>query len=166
LRVSFEYKIVRLWKQPVETFLEGGPGLLPLAPLCRLPGGMSKTEALRLVVREIDRRVAAMPNNASAVRLITAAFILTGLRVAKDSLGEIFKGVRIMHETVAWDAYLEEGIAKGELKAILSIGKHQFGKPDAKTKAALMAIQDLDRLDRMIDNFTKAKSWKELLSIK
>jgi hypothetical protein len=116
LRVSFEYALVRHWKQPVELFLGGGPGLLPLATLCQLPGGMAKIDALRYVVRQIDRRLATLPNHASAVRLMTAEFVMAGLRLPKESLRHVFDGVKIMHETVAWDAYLEEGIVKGELR--------------------------------------------------
>lgn len=166
LQVSFQYKIVRMWEQPLEAFLEGGPDMLPLAPLCRLPRNMSKPAALRHVISEIDRRLAMISNHAKAVRLMTAAFVLTGLRVPKKQLREVFDGVKIMHETVAWDEYLEEGMVKGELKAILKIGTKQFGKPAAKTKAALMAIQDLNRLDRMLDEVMNVKSWTALLSVK
>jgi hypothetical protein len=38
-RVEFEYEMIRLWRQPVEPFLQGGIGLLPLATLCELPKG-------------------------------------------------------------------------------------------------------------------------------
>ncbi|MGH7135497.1 MAG: hypothetical protein ACREHD_07135, partial [Pirellulales bacterium] len=56
-RVEFEYDIVRMWQQPVEPFLHGGLGLLPLATLCRMPEDKPLAEALREVVREIDRRL-------------------------------------------------------------------------------------------------------------
>jgi hypothetical protein len=40
--------------------------------------------ALAEVVREIDRRLATEADHAQAVRLMTASFILTGLRVPKE----------------------------------------------------------------------------------
>jgi hypothetical protein len=46
-RVRFEYDVVRLWREPVEPFLQGGLGLLPLAPLCKMPAGKPLAEALR-----------------------------------------------------------------------------------------------------------------------
>jgi len=41
-------------------------------------------------VREIDRRLAAECNHAQAARLMTAAYILTGLRIHRDTLGSIY----------------------------------------------------------------------------
>src|SRR5271154_2621140 len=48
--VEFRYEIVRMWQQPVEVFLGGGVGLLPLAPLCRMPEDQPLIDALRGVV--------------------------------------------------------------------------------------------------------------------
>jgi hypothetical protein len=80
-RVSFEYDLIRLWEEPVDRFLEGGVGLLPLAPLCKVSGEMTLQQSLRNVIRAIDRRLAAIPDHAKAVRLMTATFILTALRM-------------------------------------------------------------------------------------
>src|SRR5207249_4454715 len=101
-RVEFHYDVVRMWKEPVESFLHGGLGLLPLATLCRMPDDKPLREALREVVREIERRLLQETDHAQAVRLMTAAFILTGLRVQKDELSTIYHGVRIMHESTAF----------------------------------------------------------------
>jgi predicted transposase YdaD len=167
-RLEFEYDVVRMWQQPVEPFLHGGLGLLPLAPLCRMPEDQPLADALREVVREIDRRLAQEAEHAQAVRLMTAAFILTGLRVAKETLAGIYDGVRIMHESTAYDVILEEGCAKGELRAshrlLLRQGRQRFGPADAATEAALTSIQDLDRLERMADAVLTAASWPELLA--
>src|ERR1017187_3779336 len=103
LRVSFQCEVMRLWQQPVEPFLEGGLGLLPLAPLCKLPPHGSPRIALRNVVRAIDRRLAALPDHAQAIRLMTAAFILTGLRVRGKELPNLFEGVQVVHKSSAWD---------------------------------------------------------------
>ena len=84
-RVEFEYGVVRMWQQPVEPFLCGGLGLLPLATLCRMPEDKPLAEALREVVREIDRRLIQECEHSQAVRLMTAAFILTGLRSKRVS---------------------------------------------------------------------------------
>lgn len=96
-RVEFEYDVVRMWQEPLVPFLHGGLGLLPLATLCKLPEGRPLREALRELVREIDRRLIQETDHAHAVRLMTAAYILTGLRVQKEDLASIYDGVRIMH---------------------------------------------------------------------
>ena len=77
-----------------------------------------------------------------SVRLMTAAFILTGLRVRKGNVASSYEGVKIMHESVAWDEIEEEGMVKGEMLAILKLARKRFGEPDAKTLAALNAILD------------------------
>ena len=57
---------------------------------------------------------------------------------------------------------------KGEVKAtrqnILVIGKRVIGDPDIQAIAALEAISDLDRLNRMMNRVLDVKSWQELLS--
>ena len=134
--------MVRLWKQPIDPFLKGGLGLLPLAPLCKLPKGKPLTEALREVVGEIDRRLAEETNHAQAVKLMTAALILTGSRVPKESLGAIYDGVKIMHESNAYDMILDEGRIEGQISLLLRQGRKRFGPPSPKIKAALTAIKD------------------------
>ncbi len=163
-----------MWKKPVELFLNGGPRLLPLAPLCQLPKGKPLAVALRDVVREIDRRLAQETDHAQAVRLMTAAFILTGMRVPKDSLASIYDGVKIMHESTAYDMILDEGLSKGraegraegEIRLLRLLGEDRFGAPTSRTEAALATIQDLGRLERMAKALWSAKSWKELLATK
>ena len=100
--------------------------------------------------------------------VINAAFILTGMRVAKETLASIYDGVKIMHESTAYDMILDEGRVEGELRVshrlLLRQGRKQFGPPDTQTEAALTAIQDIARLERMADAVLTAKSWEELLS--
>jgi predicted transposase YdaD len=177
--VQFKYKVIRMWQQPVETFLQGGLGLLPLATLCQMPANKALTDALREVVREIDRRLGKETSHAEAVRLMNASLILTGLRVRKDEAEVVYQGVQNMSELTAYDEMIEEidkGIAKGriegriegELRGRIRLlqrqGRNKFGPPDAATEAALTAIQDLDRLDRLADAVFTATSWQELLA--
>ncbi len=174
-RLSFEYGVVRLWKQPLDLFLSGGVGLLPLAPLCKMPAGIPLHVALQRVISEIDRTLARLPDQAKAVRLMTAAFILTGLRVPRNSLASIFEEVRIMHKTTAWDEWearydklteREKRLTEREITLLLKFGRQRLGEPDIRTQAVLDAIEDSDRLERMLDQILTVKSWKALLSIK
>jgi hypothetical protein len=150
-RVAFEYDVVRMWQQP-------------LAPLCRMPEVQPLADALRAVVGEVDRRLAQEADHAQAVRLMTAAFILTGLRVAKETLASIYDGVRVMHELTAYDVILEEGELRACHRLLLRQGGKRFGPADAATEAALTSIQDLDRLGRMAEAVLSATSWQELLA--
>jgi len=183
-RIQFEYDVVRMWKQPVGPFLSGGLGLLPLSTLCELPADRPLTAALREIIREIDRRLSAETDHAQAVRLMTASFILTGLRVEKEMLAHLYEGVRIMHESTAYDVWVEEGEKRGEkrgeergekrgmfqgeklgkIRLLTLIGNDRFGTIDPTTALALEAIDDLDRLERMAVAMSGATSWEDLLA--
>ena len=51
-------------------------------------------------------------------------------------------------------------------EVLLKLGRQRFGDPDPKTEAAVIAIEELDRLERMIDVILNVKSWKALLAVK
>jgi len=101
---------------------------------------------------------------------MTAAYVLTALRVRKENVPKIYEGVRIMHQSTAWDQIEEEGIVKGEMSAILKFARKRFGEPDAEILAALNGIQDRERVERMLERMTDVKatvrSWKALLAIR
>jgi hypothetical protein len=129
-----------------------------------MPADQPLTEALREVVREIDRRLAAECEHAQAARLMTAAYILTGLRVRKENMGTIYDGVRIMHESSAFELIEEEGMIKGQQKLLLRQGRKRFGVPDEASINVIHAIKDLDRLERLGDALMDVASWQELLA--
>jgi hypothetical protein len=155
-----------MWHEPVQPFLEGGVTLLPLAVLCQMPERKSLDKSLRDVVREIDRRLAAEPNYAEAVRLMTAAYRLTFLRLPKERVESIFEGASIMHETVAWDEAEDAGYLKSNIETLFELGHQLFGDLDPKTEASLKRIKDIDRTKRMRASILKVKSWKALLGVK
>jgi hypothetical protein len=164
-RVRFEYDVVRLWRQPLQSFLEGGVGLLPLATLCKMPAGMPMEQSLHAVVHEIDQRLAALPDHAQAVRLMSAAFTLASSRFSKDTTRRIFEGVTIMHKPTLWDE-VEEKQMQWSKRLLLRVGRKKFGDPDRKDETAFNKIKELARLDRMIDAIFEANSWKELLAVR
>jgi hypothetical protein len=161
-----------LWRQPLTTFLHGGIGLLPLAPLCELRPDVPLEQALREVVHQIDRRLAAEVPYAQAVKLMTATFVLTGLRAGRPALAEVFQGVKVMHESSAFALYEEKGREEGRQEGrveeshrlLLRLGHTRFGKADDGSESALRAIRDLDRLERLADAVLTAQSWQELLA--
>lgn len=66
------------------------------------------------------------------------------------------------------DDLVEERIplwrAQEARRLLLRQGRKRFGEPDAATVAALEAITDLDRLERMSDAVLDAPGWTELLA--
>lgn len=73
-----------------------------------------------------------------------------------------------MHESTAFDYYVEEGLKRGVIQGqqrqLRSVGRKLLGEPDATTLAALEAIQDEDRLERLALSVLTATSWQELLA--
>ena len=98
-----------------------------------------------------------------ATKLLTDAFLLTGLRVRRDVAARIFRGVRAMHESDTFLAILDEGQEKHAKKAILLVGEKRLGPADETVKTRLEGITDLDRLDRMLLQAVTAAGWQEIL---
>lgn len=97
------------------------------------------------------------------MRLMTAAYILTGLRVKKDAVASIYRGVGLMTEMTAYDEALEEAAIACH-RLLFRLERKRFGDPDAATETELKSIRDLDRLERLADAILSAKSWSELLA--
>ncbi|HTU91123.1 MAG TPA: hypothetical protein VMF69_13680 [Gemmataceae bacterium] len=163
-RMLFKYEVVRLWQKPVRRFLAGHLGTLPLAPLCRLPENVPLEEALASVIRRMDERLQREAPPQQAALLLNTAYILTGLRVSRPVLGQLFEGVRAMRESSAYQAILEEG-AIGEAQAtLLRQGQRKFGSPSDAMTVSVRAIADLERLHRMTDQIPMVSSWDEVLA--
>ena len=166
-RMYFGYEIVRLWKQPAEELLNGPLAIVPLAPLGKLPEGMSKDKALASVVQRVVERLLQDASGGRAKKLLTAAYVLTGLRVQReDIVRELFKGAKGMYESVTYQAIVDEGRVKEAHRILLLQGRERFGKPDAATRKAITAITDLARLERLAKRLNKVASWQELLQTK
>ena len=106
-----------------------------------------------------------------AGKLLTAAFILLGLRFPKPLAERLFQGVRAMEESVTYQAIIEKGIEKGEARGrveearrlLLRQGRIRFGPPDEATQAAVAAIADVERLERWGERLVQVTTWQELL---
>jgi hypothetical protein len=59
---------------------------------------------------------------------------------------------------------LEEGAAKEARKFLLLFGSDRFGQPDPMTRAALEAIDNPERLERLGRRMLQVSSWQELLA--
>jgi hypothetical protein len=150
-RVEFPYEVIRLWERPVEPFLTGGLGLLPLAVLCAMPPDVSLEQALARVVAEIHRRVKAETSPAEAVKMMTAAYMLTGMRVERAIADQIYEEYGMLEESTTYQGTIEKGRIREAHRILLRQGRTRFGPPDAATETALTSVNDLERLERMTD---------------
>ncbi|HZT81463.1 MAG TPA: hypothetical protein VFA26_14640, partial [Gemmataceae bacterium] len=157
--LEFHYRVLRLWQVPVDVFLQGGLGTLPLAPLADVP-----EESLPGVLHRMGERLAREAPPEQEASLWTAAFVLTGLRLPPEALAALYQGVRLMHESSAYQLIMAEGAVKEAKETLLDLGQKRFGQPSPAVTGALENINDLARLHRMRNNLLDVNSWEELLA--
>jgi predicted transposase YdaD len=145
--------------------------MLPLVPLSQVADA-----ELPDAVRRIQERLSRETTSEQASVLWTTTYILMGLRYSEEFANQLLRGVIAMKESVTYQAILREGKAEGRAegraegtrqelhKVLLRQGRKRFGPPDSATAAALEAISDLDRLERMSDRMLEAASWDDLLA--
>jgi predicted transposase YdaD len=159
------YKVVRVWRLPVERLLAGGLGTLPLAPISNV-----RPEELPRVVQRMQERL-RREERARVADLWAATHVLLGLRYEEEFIRLLLQGVIGMKESVTYQAIVAEGLAEGRAlgaveeaqKALLLAGRKPFGEPDEATSAAIHSIHDLPRLEQMIARLFEVRSWQELL---
>ena len=161
--MDFRYEVIELWERPAAQLLTGSLGMLPLAPLARLAAGVAVEVGLAEVIEALTNRVQQEASTEQARRLLTAAFVLTGMRVRSAIAVNLFRGARAMQESSTYQWILSQGAIAEARKFLLRHGRKQFGEPDAATLATLQAIEDLERLERMDERLSDVAGWRELL---
>jgi predicted transposase YdaD len=133
-----------------------------------MPAGVTLEEALPAVLRRIDEQLTREARPEDAAKLWAATFVLTGLRLTRAEALALFQGVHGMKESTTYQYILDEGRAEGAVrearKILLRQGQRRFGPPSDAISAALAAITDLERLERMSDRILEIASWQELLN--
>jgi predicted transposase YdaD len=162
--LEFHFQVIRLWEVPVETLLAGGLGVAPLALLGKFPSGVAPEEGLPGVIEHLARRIETEAPAEEQGTLLAAALILTGLRVKKGQLKQLFKGVFVMRESSAYELILDEGRAEEAQKIIRWLASKRLGSPDESVEFTLKAIEDIERLERIIDRYNDAADWQDLLA--
>jgi hypothetical protein len=115
------------------------------------------------VIQRLIERLQREGSPEQTRKLLTAAYVLTGLRVEFPRAQHLFQGVRAMRESVTYMAILEEGRVEGTRKLLLRMGRVRFGEPDATTQAALQAITDPEQLERLGERLLSVSTWQELM---
>jgi hypothetical protein len=164
-RMNFGYEVVPLWERPTAELLAGPLGTTPLAMLGALPPDVPLPEALTAVAQQLIERLEHEAAPDQLRKLLTAAYLLTGLRVRREVARQVFRGVRAMRDSDTYLAILEEGQEAKAKAIILRQGGKRFGPPGETMTARLTGLSDPQRLDRLIDRLFEgtATSWEDLL---
>ena len=101
----YNYRVVRLWQDDPELYLNSSVTLVPLAPLANV----TPTELPSLIQR-MKERIGEQPRP-QAAKLITAAYLLLGLRYEDDFANQLFEGIEVMKESTTYQSILERGSA-------------------------------------------------------
>jgi hypothetical protein len=161
--MNFSYEVVRLWERPAEGLLAGPLGTAPLAVLGALPEGVPLPDALAAVAQRLIERLEREAPPERARKLLTAAFVLTGLRVKRDVARQVFRGVRAMKDSDTYLAIIDEGREEQVKEDILRLATRRFGPAHEPIRARLHGITDLERLRRLLDRLLDATNWSDLL---
>lgn len=164
---SFGYQVIRVWDIPLDRLLTGGLGTLPLSPISAVTD-----EQLPGIISEMEKRLRHREARRLANQLWAATYILLGLRHPPATVQALMQGVESMKESTTYQAILNEGMREGlaegavseARKLLLRLGSKQLGRPSARTQAALDKINDLNRLETLIERIGTAESWHRLLA--
>ncbi len=163
-KMDYQYEPIRLWERPVAELLAGEVGVLPLALLGQLPAGVDPETGLAGVIQQVTDRLQREAPPEQVRRLLTAAYVLTGLRTSRNRARELFQGVRAMRDSDTYMAILDEGRVEQTKKLILRLGQKTLGAPEETVKATLAGLTDLDRLEHLLERLSEVKTWQELLA--
>jgi hypothetical protein len=121
-------------------------------------------ETLSDLMRRMAERINAEPA-ARAEKLWIATLFLMVLRYEPTFAKQLVYGVYNMRESRMYQSILQEGRAEEAQRLILRQGAIRFGPPDEATRAAVEAIGDLDRLERMSERVVdmSIQDWNGLL---
>jgi predicted transposase YdaD len=169
--MSLGYSVVRLWEIPAEELLNGGIGVVGLAPL-----GMVEPAEVPNVMRRMEERASREVPPSRYDELRTATRFLLGLRYDAEQILGWMQGMSWVRESSLWQIAVDEGVEKGReegreegrieeaRRLVLELGAERLGSPDQAVLNAISRIDDHDTLKRLLrDSFT-AVSWQELLA--
>ncbi|QLE55282.1 DUF4351 domain-containing protein [Nostoc sp. TCL26-01] len=103
-----EYRVIRMWEENPEMFLND-PALLPLAPLT------ATTQPQQLLQRVVQQVSQVEPTQRPEISAYTQ--ILAGLKYRKDLIRQIFRE-GMMRESVIYQEILAEGEQRGEERGL------------------------------------------------
>ena len=162
--LTFRYRAVRVWELPPEQFLNGGVGLLPLAPLAKatkreIPG-LLRQMSVRMETEKISQPERAL--------LWVETALLMGLKFDSGFISQTMQGVKALKESSYYQFILDEGRVEGRGQEarglLLRLGRKRFGEPDAVTIARLERITSLEVLEALSERLLDVESWAELLN--
>ena len=177
--MEFQPEVINLREVPLEPMLTGGLGLLPLAPLCRMPDDQTREQALPEILRRINGRLNDEATPELRDSLWNSTYTLSGLYFRGEEVRPQFERYQIMRESMTYQATLEEGRVEGRVEGrmeglaegsflalrqmVFLLGARKFGQAPARFQNSIDTIRDAERLSRMAQAVIDATSWQEIV---
>ncbi len=180
ISVTFAYRVLRIWQLPVNDFLTGGLGILPLAPLAAV-----ERHELPSVIDRMAARLAREATPATAGDIWSMTLLLLGLRYDEHDAREVIRRMNWLRESVTYHMILDEGREEGrqegreegreqgrhagrlegERRLLLRLGNAKLGAPPPHVLAAIEAIDDVSRLEQLgVALLESTVTWETLVS--
>ncbi len=139
---------------------------VPLAVLGKLPETLGLTDGLAAVVRQLAERLEREATGGQADRLLTAAYVLKGLRLkAPDEVRQLFQGVSIaMRESVMYQTILEAARVEELHRTILRLGRVRLGEADDSIRQQIESIREIVVLDDLSERLLTVSSRDEMMA--
>lgn len=177
---DFTYQVIRVWELPPEVFLEGGSGLLPLAPVAHV-----SPADVPYVIQQLNKRLESHYKPSEAEQLRTATFVLMGLKYPKEFVEKLMSR-NVLELSSTYQALIQEGLDKGmkqglelgleqgleqgfqngELQEaremLLRFGRRRLGEANEQTRTFLEGITSVEILESFADRLWDIESWQEL----
>jgi hypothetical protein len=151
--LNASWKIVRLWKVPVDELLElGDVGLIPWVPLARFDGPAEPI--LQRCRARIDQ--GAPPKERENLLAVTQ--VMARLRYNDQRLFQILGGRKAMIESPILRELKEEWTREAEIKDLMTVLVARFGSRAEALQAALKAIDDEVRLKELLKHAARCRS--------
>jgi hypothetical protein len=106
-----------------------------------------------------------------------------GLRYSEEQVDEVFEGISSMilgirgiEESSVYQGIFAKGEAKGRVEGqiqgraeeardvLLRLGRKKLGQPDEGVRTQVATIDDVDRLNALLERILDVSSWSELLT--
>jgi len=167
---DFNYHIERVWERQIGYWQECGIALEAAFSLVTDEAGRDLEGN---VIRFRERVKESGIDESIANTLINSSYFMCGLRYNRDMVKEMYRRLNmLLEDSTTYQDVLEQGERKGiskgrvqgELSLLLRQGNKRFGPPSPVMAAALQAITDTERLERLGELILDVGSWDELLA--
>lgn len=123
-RTVHGYDVIKLWEVVPDELLKY-EGLLPLVTLCKAKSGET-------LLRQVAARAKRIKSRTRQRDVLNASRVFAGLRHDKSLVNRILRESDMLEQSVIYQDILQKGevrgFQKGELKFLLTMLEHRFGK--------------------------------------